>query len=170
MTPLLRQENGSYISPDDKGEPFQNFPRVSITDEEGLILQGFALGKDVLEIGTGLGVSTRYLAATAKRVVTVDIDPWVKEHIVLPSNVEMVIEPPLIDTELRFDMVFVDGSHIIENVIRDVHRAMHHVKPDGMIVMHDANYDNVQRGFEFIKREWEIIKTTHGLAVLRLGE
>ncbi len=44
-------------------------------------IEALVRGLDVLEIGTGLGVSTEWMARTAHSVVTVDIDPWVWKHV-----------------------------------------------------------------------------------------
>ena len=63
---LVPQENGSYTHPADPGEPTTGTPRLSVTELEADILAALVAGRDVLEIGTGLGVSTRAMAATAR--------------------------------------------------------------------------------------------------------
>jgi hypothetical protein len=78
---MIKLVNGAYQHPDDPGEPIFMTPRISITDDEGEILYILSKGKDVLEIGTGLGVSTCWLADNAHKVVSVDIDPWVQEKV-----------------------------------------------------------------------------------------
>lgn len=57
-------------------------------------LAGVGSGDTVLEIGTGLGLLTRALAARAKRVVSVEIDAGIvralRAEAALPGNVELV--------------------------------------------------------------------------------
>src|SRR3954471_13056030 len=78
---MVRSKRGDFTRKDDPGEPRIKKPRVSVTEDEARILSAFALGRVVLEIGTGLGVSTRALASTAKCVWTSDIDEWVQRTI-----------------------------------------------------------------------------------------
>lgn len=55
---------------------------------------GVAAGDSVIEIGTGLGILTRALAARAARVVTLDVDRGLvralREEAMLPANVRLV--------------------------------------------------------------------------------
>jgi 16S rRNA (adenine1518-N6/adenine1519-N6)-dimethyltransferase len=57
-------------------------------------LAGVAPGDAVLEIGTGLGVLTRALAARARRVVTLEVDAGIvralRAEAALPANVELL--------------------------------------------------------------------------------
>lgn len=134
---------GGYRHDDDPGEPTTGLPRVSITDEEADLLASFASGRTVLEIGTGLGVSTRALASSALKVTTVDVDPWVQATIwpTLPDNVECLTEVP---TGRRFGLVFIDGDHTPEAVQRDVALAESLLDDGGLIVAHDSAFDHVR--------------------------
>ena len=38
-----------------------------------------------------------------------------------------------------FDLIFVDGLHHADQVLRDVHNALSRLAPGGMVVMHDCN-------------------------------
>jgi hypothetical protein len=38
-----------------------------------------------------------------------------------------------------FDVVFIDGLHLAEQVERDINNALEHIKEDGFIVVHDCN-------------------------------
>lgn len=53
---------------------------------------GIGQGDTVLEVGPGLGILTEELAARAQRVVAVELDDRLAEHLpdVMPSNVEIV--------------------------------------------------------------------------------
>ena len=156
---MLRHESGSWSHPDDPGEPSTGHPRLSVTDLEASILAAFVAGWTVLEIGTGLGVSTRALASTAKQVHTVDIDPWVHETIwpYLPDNVVTHESPDKVD---RVFAVFIDGDHSTAQTARDIVTAQR-CSPN-VILCHDANYDEVRKAFD---DGWHIIPTEHGIGV-----
>lgn len=151
---------GSHVHDNDPGEPTTSRPRLSITDAEGEILAALAKGKRVLEIGTGLGVSTVYLARDASSVVTVDVDPWVETTIVpgLPSNVTFCRDRKQVKG--RFDLAFVDGDHQTEAVEADVKFVR--ARTRGLLVCHDTKYETVQRA---LKDCWTYLDTDHGLGL-----
>jgi spermidine synthase len=157
---MIRHTSGGFYRDDDPGEPSSRVARISIADDERTVLAEMAAGKNVLEIGTGLGVSTRALATTATRVVTCDIDEWVHHTIWpdLPANVACVSSTD--DLELGFDLVFIDGDHREEALQRDVATAERLLAPGGTIVVHDAHHLMPHLG-----RGWELSNTCYGLAV-----
>lgn len=163
MTDLRRAEIG-YEHPDDPGEPTTQKRRLSISDTEALILSALGARRRVFEIGTGLGVSTRALAWRARCVVTEDVDPWVA-HTIAPTLEDLAHVTCIRDREpygpMTFDLVFIDGDHATQSVRDDLAyaRTLH---PE-LIVMHDANYDNVKRAIP--TEGWIVIPTEHGLAV-----
>lgn len=160
---LVQQTNGSWTDASDPGEPQTGVPRVSVTDEEAVILAWLGRGRRVLEIGTGLGVSTRALASTAQMVVTVDVDPWVHDNVwpTLPHNVDTVTGCTHVG--VFYDLVFIDGDHDPAAVERDVHQA-ERVCRSGLIVAHDTNYGHVRAALERCAR-WSYIDTVHGLGL-----
>lgn len=165
---LQRHHTGSYTSAIDPGEPGYQMKRISITGEEGAILASLADGKFVLEIGTGLGVSTHYLSSRAQLVTTVDIDEWVQRS-VWPllgklSNVCCVPEIP----QARFDMVFIDGCHYPASVLADMQRAKAVLNPGGWLVFHDVNTSQVRGVAECDRRLDRYFHTMHGIGVLQL--
>lgn len=141
---LQRSLEGNYYDTDDPGEPGYGedytLPRRSVTDQEARILASLARGKTVLEIGTGLAVSTRALASRALRVVTVDVDPWVRDP-GLP-NVEFRRDLP--PKDMQFDFVFIDGNHNKESVVADIESCRH----IPLLVLHDTYYDSVQEAID----------------------
>lgn len=153
---------GGYRHDDDPGEPTTGEPRVSITDEEAALLTAYAAGRTVLEIGTGLGVSTRALASSALKVTTVDVDQWVHATIwpTLPDNVECLTT---LYAELRFDLVFIDGDHSPEAVRRDVALAESLLTVGGVIVAHDTAFDHVRGALG--PGDWKHHPTRYGLSV-----
>lgn len=41
--------------------------------------------------------------------------------------------------DVRFDVIFIDGLHLAEQVDRDIANALKYLKDDGFVVMHDCN-------------------------------
>ena len=164
MSALIPYSQGGFVHVDDPGEPSSNVPRVSVTPGEAQILGVMATGLRVLEIGTGLGVSTAGMARTATSVTTVDVDPWVWATIwpTLPANVTTAKTT----AELcgPFDMVFIDGDHTPQAVRADLLEATR-LAPGGLLVAHDVNYPNVS---DQLGAEWETIITEYGIASRRL--
>ena len=46
----------------------------------------------------------------------------------------------------KFDIVFVDGLHVSEQVVRDIHNAFMHLNPNGVIVVHDVDCETEWMG------------------------
>lgn len=167
--------NAGYTRTDDPGEPTTGKPRISITDNEANILSAIAAGKRVIELGTGLGVSTRALARWAPWITTIDVDPWVGENVVPGLYVEL-FSPTCEFHARRFrdkhadhaDVVFIDADHDTESVAKDIEWAESVVVSGGLIVCHDANYDNVKLGLAKSGLDWSHIETEHGLSVARI--
>lgn len=147
-------EHGSYTHTADPGEPgYTGAPkRISVTEQEAQILMSIAAGREVFEIGTGLGVATRAMAVTAVKVTTCDVDEWVFENIMpgLPSNVHYA-RRETIDTAVTdelmgaaFDLVFIDGWHNEAAVLGDIGLALNVLRRGGRIVLHDTKMDSVQ--------------------------
>lgn len=157
---MRRHETGSWEHPDDPGEPSTGVRRLSVTDTEAAILSGLAAGKMVIEIGTGLGVSTRALARWASVVYTIDVDEWVFRNIMptLPENVTAVTDRAHFHAGKAFDLVFIDGDHSGEAVKADLRFARQLCR--GLIVCHDAKAIS-----EYLDGDWLHIATVHGLAV-----
>jgi predicted O-methyltransferase YrrM len=147
------------VHPDDPGEPSNGFRRIGVASEEEELLRNFARKRNVLEIGTGLGYSTRALADTAKSLTSVDIDSWVHEKIwpELPQIVRLLDEKP----DELFDMVFVDGDHRKEPFLEDLSYAMAHAP---LVVCHDW-YEVGE--YVADPQPWIEYKTTYGIGVWR---
>ena len=45
----------------------------------------------------------------------------------------------ILSSEIRFDVIFIDGLHLAEQVDRDIKNAIDFIKDDGFIVLHDCN-------------------------------
>lgn len=44
-----------------------------------------------------------------------------------------------LDKDIRFDVIFIDGLHLAEQVDRDITNALEYLTDDGFIVLHDCN-------------------------------
>lgn len=136
--------------------------RASVTNQEALILAELAAGKRVLEIGTGLGVSTVAMAQTAKFVVSVDTAPWVRQSVGLGGKGMVVAS--IDEVTGPFDMAFIDGLHDFESVSKDIEDAILLVKPGGVIVFHDMGQSGVAEAVKAV--EWASVKEHPTLGLL----
>lgn len=164
---LVRQPSGSYTDPNDPGEPgyASGAPRVSVTDVEGRILSALCRRANVLEIGTGLGVSTRWIAQTASGISTVDTDDWVHKNVQLPTNVQRFASVDEIPIGPQFDVAFIDGCHAASQIDRDIRDATSRLRAGGLIVLHDVNTSSVRSAAQ-LAGELVLVDTAHGLGLL----
>lgn len=58
----------------------------------------------------------------------------------------------------RWDLIFIDGLHQAEQVNRDIENAIKHLKPGGMIVLHDCWPPNERHALDSIP-QWEDLET-----------
>jgi hypothetical protein len=45
----------------------------------------------------------------------------------------------ILNSDIRFDLVFIDGLHLAEQVDRDIQNSLRYLSDDGYIVLHDCN-------------------------------
>jgi len=45
----------------------------------------------------------------------------------------------ILSSDIKFDVIFIDGLHISEQVDKDINNSMDYIKDDGFIVLHDCN-------------------------------
>lgn len=154
---LTRTEFDNFFCPDDPGEASAGGnPRRSVTVQEARILREWAVGQKVLEIGTGLGISTRALAASAKEVVSVDVDPWCHSF-QFPSNVRLMRDVP----DENFDLAFIDGDHRYEAVMKDIARVKAPV-----IAFHDCDHPQVLQAI--VDSKLQVLESTNTVCKLTL--
>lgn len=88
---------------------------------------------DYLEIG----VQDYYSCCdkiTAKNKTTVDPAPRNKCDYVMTSDLFF----KYLDAATKYDIVFIDGLHHKEQVLRDIENSLNHLKEGGTIVVHDC--------------------------------
>jgi predicted O-methyltransferase YrrM len=152
------------LCPSDPGEPGGG-QRWSVNSIEARILSELLRCLDVLEIGTGLGISTNKISDTAREVYTVDIDPWVEKNIALTLADNVHFFRDIDEVPKGLDAAFVDGKHTYEQCIRDIKNARIIVKAGGLIVLHDAKVKEVHRAIVDSGLECTLIDTVAGLAI-----
>lgn len=52
---------------------------------------------------------------------------------------ELLLNNKVLSSNIRFDVIFIDGLHLAEQVDRDIINSMRFVKDDGFIILHDCN-------------------------------
>ena len=137
--------------------------------------------KQMLEIGTMYGVSTRLLAALAKRVgghlTSIDagkspgVDQMLKE-VNLFETVTLVNEwSPWVTPNPTWDLdlLFIDGDHSLIAALTDYHYFNYFVKKGGIIAFDNMEILEVQQAVEIIKKRdpLEEIACMYGIAVFR---
>lgn len=126
--------------------------RGSVTLEEARLLSALSFGRDVIEFGTGLGVSTYAICQTARTVVTIDPDAWVRDNVILPPNCFRHVGTFAdMQTKGTFGMAFIDGLHEQEDVAQDIRDALKVVPPGGLLVFHDYNQLPVRDAVDLFK-------------------
>lgn len=119
--------------------------------EERLVVYGVLSAtrcRRILELGYGKGGCTRWLASVCDSVVTVDLDPAVKDAAQLPNvqPLHMTTQEALDQLTVQgqhFDIAIVDAAHDMENVRADVVGA---AKVADVLILHDVFYPPTRRG------------------------
>lgn len=45
----------------------------------------------------------------------------------------------ILSNKIKFDVIFIDGLHLAEQVDKDIQNSMEYIKDDGFIILHDCN-------------------------------
>lgn len=149
----------------------------------------------ILEIGSGWGMSTRAFLqyAPAAHIITIDkLDRNLPSRKGYPERVagfEDRLEEKIGDSrqivpqlEGTFDLIYIDGSHVYEEVLADLRNSLTKTHPGSTIIMDDClhqKHENMEYGVWFALRQvlWEnrdkqwnvgISLAGHGQAVLNI--
>ena len=144
--------------------------RSSVHHRYGKILHNLASacdGQNILEMGTSLGVSTLYLAlgAPSSKIVSIEGCPElsaIAESNFLQAGVENIevlrgdfdkVLPELKNTGFEPSLVFVDGNHRKEAVLKYFTLLKELIRDNSVIIFDDINYS-----FE-MNEAWKEIKS-----------
>ena len=86
--------------------------------------------KNYLEVGVADGQNFR--SVIAERKIGVDPSP------AAPATHRMTSDEFFKSNRETFDIIFIDGLHLYEQVLRDVENALACLNPGGIIIMHDC--------------------------------
>ena len=161
-----------YFGPHSSGSPL---PDVQAIMYQLLVETG---SSNILEIGTLFGGSTHVLARAAHATgsgLVVTIDPFGGHRVPailqeLPSDLSNLIHfypynsmelfLQNLQAQIEFDAVFIDGDHSYAGAHFDLFSAAQCLKPNGLIVMDNANESGVTyAALEFLERfpNWQVL-------------
>lgn len=89
--------------------------------------------KEYLEIGVNTPSQPGYNWVGVKAMFKCGVDPNVD------TTFRMTSDAFFEETSMMFDIIFIDGLHIFEQVYRDITNSLNHLNPNGTIVVHDCN-------------------------------
>lgn len=92
--------------------------------------------RSYLEVGVQTGVVFR--GVTVRDKVGVDPDPTSAATVKMTSD-DYFASLADLDPARRFDLIFIDGLHLAEQVARDASHALRVLTPGGCIVFHDCD-------------------------------
>jgi hypothetical protein len=126
-----------------------------LSDDEGRCLANWAIDKRVLEIGCYAGRSTIWMARTARMVDSVDtfegtdtdkpcktLSSWLAnmERYELQHRTQYHIgysRDVVPDLPYWYDLAFIDGSHVYEEVKQDISLSRQKLRDGGLLAFHD---------------------------------
>jgi predicted O-methyltransferase YrrM len=163
--PLDRQKRNSSFATREGYGPFTVVPYTNIGDRSAFLVQLARQYKWTTgaEIGTNRGVTTCRLLSSCPGLHMTVVDLWVGKfasHEVdfwknirkFPKDRYNVIKQLshkgadlVVDASL--DFVFIDAGHAYESCSADIVAWLPKVKPTGMLLGHDANWDGVEKAY-----------------------
>jgi hypothetical protein len=116
---------------------------TSRTEVLNFLLSQFNRETSYLEIGVR-NPADNHIHINAN--IKYSVDPGVKAidnpaHFGIPSDefFAKLRNREILSNNLKFDVVFVDGLHLADQVDRDIINSLEFIKEDGFIVLHDCN-------------------------------
>ncbi|HSI97804.1 MAG TPA: class I SAM-dependent methyltransferase [Gaiellaceae bacterium] len=107
------------------------------------LLSVLAAGRCAAEVGTAFGEGAAAIAATARSLVTVELDAEraavAAERLVPFANVELLVGDwrELLPPRGPFELVFMDGGGFKHSTREDDERVVSLVEPGGLVVLDD---------------------------------
>lgn len=148
--------------------------KSSIRKRYGKVLYNIAQsynGNNILELGTSLGISTLYLAlgAPESKIISIEgckiLSTKAKENILRCNIDNTEIITGNFDQELKYvrgmgfnpSLVFVDGNHRKEPVLRYFTFLKEFIRPDSVIIFDDINYSSeMLEAWNEIKSDFQV--------------
>jgi predicted O-methyltransferase YrrM len=62
--------------------------------------------------------------------------------------------PQMVADKQEFDLVYIDGSHLFEDVFVDAYYTLRVLSPNGIVLFDDCRTRHVKKVIEFIRRNW----------------
>lgn len=128
--------------------------------------------RNVLELGTSLGLSTAYMASAGATVHTIEGCPNISALAGMNfaslglDNIRQYTGN--FDTELAGvlaqmpppDIVYIDGNHREEPTVRYFEQCLPHLRPSGMVIFDDVHWtDGMERAWETVKSHTAVTTT-----------
>jgi predicted O-methyltransferase YrrM len=89
--------------------------------------------KSYLEVGTQDPSSNFNLINVEHKV---SIDPFPRGEVTFVGTSDQYFES--IDNEVKYDIIFIDGLHHCDQVLKDIENSLKHLSKNGTIVCHDC--------------------------------
>ena len=102
------------------------------TDIINILIQKYGY-KSYLEVGTQDPTSNFDLITTECKV---SVDPFPRGEVTFVGTSDEYFES--IDENSKFDIIFIDGLHHDDQVLRDIENSLNHLSENGTIVCHDC--------------------------------
>ena len=102
------------------------------TDIINFLIQKYGY-KSYLEVGTQDPTSNFDLIQAETKV---SIDPFPKGKVTFIGTSDEYFDS--IDNTIQYDIIFIDGLHHDDQVLRDIHNSLNHLSDNGSIVIHDC--------------------------------
>lgn len=97
-----------------------------------------------LEVGVSRGVTFKRVPAATRVAVdpafAFDIETWSSDHPEVTYHEVTSDEyfSRIIDPGAQFDVIYLDGLHTFEQTLRDLTNALHHLQPQGVVLIDDT--------------------------------
>ena len=92
-----------------------------------------------LEIGVFKGENIREIKAPHKDGVDPGVEGYTVPEVNYPMTSDNFFELIKGHEDIKYDIIFIDGLHHADQVIKDISNSLNHLVDNGFIVMHDCN-------------------------------
>jgi hypothetical protein len=92
-----------------------------------------------LEIGVFKGENIKEIKAPHKDGVDPGVEGYIIPEVNYPMSSDNFFELIKGHEDIKYDIIFIDGLHHADQVIKDINNSLNHLVNNGFIVMHDCN-------------------------------